>query len=176
MGIAMVVVASVASIAHAVPSKHRDSHHRPVADHGGRATPLPASNPTDVPVTPGGPAEVAEVLPLFPATGAPSLLEQRDHDFAELHEGLWGEPFGGTDAGTHGGAPGFLMYHELLALDGVRLRAPSRRDLFAPDGSPRLGMFTLGRAVGMTIPGRMTRGRWYEPGARDRVLGRPAGR
>ena len=205
MGIAMVVVASVASVAHAIPSEHRDTHHRPVAEHGGRATPLPASNLTDVPMTPGGPAQV-EVPPLFLATGAPSLLDQRGHDFAELHDDLWGESFAGADAGTHGGAPGFLMYHGLLALDRVGLArheapagatssaglftrrhvdrpapfsplwASSRRDLFVPDGSPRLGMYMLGRPVGTTMPGWMTRGAWYEPGARDRVLRRPAGR
>jgi hypothetical protein len=206
MGIAMVVAASVALVAHAIPSEHRDTHHRPVADHGGRATPLPAPNLTDVPMTPGGPVELAEVPPLFLATGTPSLFEQRGHDFAELHQDRWDESFAGTDAGTHGGAPGFLMYHELLALDGVGLarheapaaapssaglfarrhvdrpdpfgplRASSRRDPFVPDGSPRLGMYMLRRPVGMTLPGPMTRGRWYEPGARDRVLGRPSGR
>jgi hypothetical protein len=123
MGIAMVVVACVASIAHAMPSDHRDTHHRPVVDHGGRATPLPAPDLTAVTVRPRGPAELAEVPPLFLATGAPSLLEQRGHD-----------------------------------------------------GSPRLGMYILRRPVGMTTPGRMTQGDGHEPGARDRVLGRPAGR
>jgi hypothetical protein len=164
MGIAMVVVASVASIVHAIPSEHRDTHHRPVAEHGGRATPLPSPNPTGAPVTPGGPAEGAEVPALFLATGAPSLLERRGHDFAELHSDLWDESTVATDAGTQRGAPGFPLYHELLALDGLGL------------ARHRLGMYMLGRPVGMTIPGRMTRGEWYVPGARDRVLSRPAGR
>jgi hypothetical protein len=164
VGIAMVAVATVASIAHAIPSQHRDTHHRPVADHGGRAAPLPSSNLAGAPVTPGGPAEVAEVPPLFLATGAPSLLERRGHDFAELHEDRWDESLVDTDAETHRGEPRFPLYHELLALDGVGL------------ARHRLGMYMLGRPVGMTIPGRMTRGEWYVPGARDRVLGRPAGR